>query len=77
MANHRAKNKRKQKEKRQEARPCKRTLKNLREMKLTVVPVEIGALGTIPKRDWKIKLRTIQTIVQSRSASILRRVQES
>ena len=53
-------------------------------MKLTVIPVVINALGTIPKRlvkeleDLEIKeVKTIQTRTLLRSARILRRVLET
>ena len=54
-------------------------------MKLTVIPIVISALGTIPKRlvkgleDKEIrgKMETIQITALLRTAKILRRVQET
>ena len=54
-------------------------------MKVTVIPIVIGALGTVTKgmvqglEDWKIRERvqTIQTTALLRSARILRRVLET
>ena len=51
-------------------------------MKVTVIPVVIGALGTVTKElveDWEIRGReeTIQTTALLRSAGILRRVLET
>ena len=59
-------------------------LKNLWNMKMTAIPVVIGALGTVTKRcvkwleDLEISTRmvTIQTTALLRSARILRRVLE-
>ena len=62
-----------------------RELKNLWKMKVTVIPIAIGALGTITKgllkgledlemRGWVV---TIQTTVWLKSARILRRVMET
>ncbi len=54
-------------------------------MKVTVIPIVIGALGTVTKRlvegrdDLKIRepIETIQTTALFRSTGILRRVQET
>ena len=59
-----------------------RELKKLRNMKVTIVPIVIGALGTITKgllkglKDVKVggRVETIQTTVLLRTARILRRV---
>ena len=68
------------------ARELKKTTKNKRwNMKVTVIPIVIGALRTIPKglvkglEDLEIRgqVETILTIVLLRSAWILRRVPET
>ena len=55
-----------------------RELKNLWNMKVIVIPIVIGALGTIPKglEEWEIRgqVEKIQTTALLRSARILRRV---
>ena len=75
-------NQRKSKE-RQVLRPCKRCKKNkLWNMKVTVIPIVTGALGTVPK-GWLRELiaseiggriETIQTAASLRSARQMRRV---
>ena len=60
-------------------------LKKLWNMKVTIIPIVIGALGTVieglSKRleDWEIRgrMETIQTTTLLRSARILRRVLET
>ena len=62
-----------------------RELKKLWNMKVTKIPIVIGALGTIPKglikglEDLEIRgqLVTIQTTTLLRSARILRKVEET
>ena len=62
-----------------------RELKKLWNMKVTIIPIVIGALGTVTKglvqglEDLEIKgwVKTIQTIALLRSARILRRVLET
>ena len=62
-----------------------RELKKLQNMKLTIVPIVIGALGTITKgllkglEDIKVggRVETIQTTAFMRTARILRRVLET
>ena len=62
-----------------------RELKKLWNMKVTVIPIVIGALGTVTKgliqglKDLEIRGRveTIQTTALLRSARILRRVLET
>ena len=62
-----------------------RELKKLWNMKVTIVPIVIGALGTITKgllkdlEDLKIgwRVETIQTTALLRTARILRRVLET
>ena len=62
-----------------------RELKKLRNMKVTIVPIVIGTLGTITKgllkgqEDMKAggRVETIQTTVLLRTARILRRVLET
>ena len=70
---------------RQVHRPSQRT-KNLWNMKVTVIPISIGALGTIPEglvsgvvKELEIGGRagTIQNTVLLRSVRILRRVLET
>ena len=59
-------------------------VKNLWNMKVTMIPILIGALGTVMKRllqgledlDITGRVKTIQTTVLLRSARILRRVLE-
>ena len=62
-----------------------RELKNLGNMKITVIPIAMGALGTVIKglvkgqEDLEIRQRvgTIQTTALLRSARILRRILET
>ena len=62
-----------------------RELKKLWNMKVTIVPIVIGALGTITKgllkdtEDLEVggRVETIQTTALLRTARILRRVQET
>ena len=56
-----------------------RELKNLWNMKVTVIPIVIGALGTVTKELLKIleDLEIIQTTALLRSDRILRRVKET
>ena len=78
LADHKVKLK--ESEKRDEYLDLARELKKLWNMKVTVIPIAIGALGTVTKRlvqrleDLEIKGRveTIQTIALLRSAKILR-----
>ena len=64
--------------------PCERTQK-LWNMKVTVIPIVTGVLGTIPKglikglEDVKIRgqVETIQTTVLLKLARILRRIPEN
>ena len=59
--------------------------KDRRNMKMTLIPTDVGTLGTITKRLIKVledleirgRVETIQTIALLRSARILRRVLES
>ena len=59
-----------------------RELKNLLNVKVTLIPIVIGTLGTVMKKlepgldDWEIRVRveTIQITALLRSARILRRV---
>ena len=62
-----------------------RELKKLWNMKVTIIPIMIGAFGTVTK--WLLKglddlevggrVETIQTIALLRTARILRRIQET
>ena len=62
-----------------------RELKKLWNMKVTIIPIVIGAFGTVTKgllkrlEDMKVggRVKTIQTTVLLRMARILRRVQET
>ena len=62
-----------------------RELKKLRNMKVTIIPIVIGAFGTYTKyllkgvEDFKIRIRveTIQTTTLLRTARILRRFLET
>ena len=62
-----------------------RELKKLRNMKVSVIPIVVGALGIIPKtlvkrqKDFEIRRQvvTIQTTALLRSGRILRRVLET
>ena len=72
-------------EKRDKCLDLARELKKRRNMKVTLIPIVIGALGTIPKglvkrlEDFEIRgqVETIQTTSLLRSIRILRRVLES
>ena len=46
-------------------------------MRVTVIPVEVGALGMVPHKGLKEELETIQTTELLRSVRILRRVQKT
>ena len=75
----------KQCEKKDKYHDLARELKKLLNMKITIVPIVIGALGTITKgllkglEDLGVggRVETIQTTALLRSARILRRVLES
>ena len=58
-----------------------RELKKLRNMKVTIIPIVIGAFGTVTKRleDLEItgRVKTVQTTALLRSARILRSIQET
>ena len=62
-----------------------REQKKLGDMKVTVIPIVIGTLGTIPKRlvklvedlEIRVKVKNIQTTALLRSTRIMRRVQET
>ena len=62
-----------------------RELKKLWNMRVTVIPLVIGALGTVPKGlerglvelEIRERIETIETTALLRSARILRRVQET
>ena len=56
-----------------------RELKKMRNMKVRIVPLVIGALGTITKGLFKIgeRVETFQTTALLRTARILRRVLET
>ena len=75
----------KESEKKDNYQDLARELKKLWNMKLTLIPIVIGALGTVTERLIKGlagleiigQVGTIQTTALLRSASILRRVQET
>ena len=58
-----------------------RELKNVWNMKVKVIPIVVGALGTVPKGleniDIRGKIETIQNTALLQSARILRRVLET
>ncbi len=62
-----------------------REFKKLWNMKVTIIPIVIGAFGTVTKgllkglEDWEVggRLETIQTTAFSRSARIMRKVLEA
>ena len=72
-------------EKREKYLDLARELKKQWNMKVTIVPIVIGALGTVTKglvqelEDFEItgRVETIETIALLRSARILRRVLET
>ena len=74
----------KEREKKDKYRDLARELKKLWHMKVTLIPIVIGALGTVTKglvqglEDLEMKgpMKTIQTIALLRSARIQRRVLE-
>ena len=77
-------NQRKRKQ-RQIIRSCLRTKKKLLNIRVTMILIVIGALGTLPKdlvrglEELELggRAETIQTTILFRSARILRRVQET
>ena len=82
-SNHRLKLK--ESEKRDNYLTLERELKKLFNMKVTVIPIVIGALGTVSKgliqglEDMKVRgrVKTMQTISLLRSARILKRARET
>ena len=75
----------KQSEKKDKYLDLARELRKLWNMKVTIVPIVIGALGTITKgllkglKDLEVggRVETIQTTALLRTARILKRVQET
>ena len=70
----------KRREKKDKYQNLDRELKKLRHLKVTIIPVVIGALGTVTKgllkgkEEIRGRVETIQTTTLLRTARILRRV---